>query len=129
MLDELRALGVSERGVRTERDGWILVAALSPELLPDWIDRKRSALADPEFRQLYLACDAAWDWDPADPRLRKLAGQVVAWTVRHEPGQSPTRMPPALELMSSQVADSSPAWRRMGELGRELLQARGSPAG
>jgi DNA-binding transcriptional MerR regulator len=57
MLDELRALGVSERGIRTERDGWILVAALSPELVPGWVGHKRSALADPEFRQLYLACD------------------------------------------------------------------------
>src|SRR5262249_31793676 len=30
-LERLRALGVSRRGVRTERDGWILMQATSPE--------------------------------------------------------------------------------------------------
>jgi DNA-binding transcriptional MerR regulator len=126
MLDDLRALGVSERGVRTERDGWILVAALSPELIPGWIDRKRSALADPEFRQLYLACDEAFDWDPADPRLEKLAAWIVAWSARHPPdgdsGPPQHGMPPAVALLSSQAASASPAWQRIGQLGRELLK-------
>lgn len=128
MLDELRALGVSERGVRTERDGWILVAALSPELIRSWAGRKRAALADPEFRQLYLACDEAFDWDPDDPRLEKLAGWIAGWSARHgsddHHDQSPADVPPAVALLSSQVASASPAWRRIGALGREQLQAQ-----
>lgn len=126
MLDDLRALGVSERGVRTERDGWILVAALSPELIPGWVGRKRAALADPEFRQLYLACDEAFDWDPADPRLEKLAGWIAAWSARHPPdgdsGPPPDGMPPAVALLSSHAGSSSAAWQRIGALGRERLK-------
>jgi DNA-binding transcriptional MerR regulator len=133
MLDQLRALGVSERGVRTERDGWILVAALSPELIPGWVGHKRAALADPEFQQLYVACDEAFDWDPADPRLEKLAGWIVDWSARHpsdgDPGQAPADVPPAVALLSSQVAGASPAWRRIGALGREQLTAQGDSAG
>ncbi|HEX9355310.1 MAG TPA: MerR family transcriptional regulator, partial [Streptosporangiaceae bacterium] len=37
ILDCLRAMGVRERTVQIERDGWILVAALSPELAPEWV--------------------------------------------------------------------------------------------
>ena len=62
-------MGVSERTVQIERDGWILVAALSPELVPEWVQVKRAALDDPEFRRIYVLGDQAFDWDPADPRL------------------------------------------------------------
>ena len=48
MLDELRRVGVSERTVQLERDGWILVAALSPEVIPEWVGVKPAALDDPE---------------------------------------------------------------------------------
>ena len=34
MLSALREMGVSEQGVQIERDGWILLAALSPEVVP-----------------------------------------------------------------------------------------------
>jgi DNA-binding transcriptional MerR regulator len=127
LLGQLRALGVSERGVRTERDGWILVAALSPDLLPDWVSQKRSAMADPEFRRLYLACDEAFGWDPDDPRLEKLAGWVVTWTARNEPGgtQAPAEIPAAVTLVTSDAASSSPAWQRLSELAREQLQSPG----
>jgi len=128
LLGQLRALGVSERSVQTERDGWILVAALSPELIPGWVSQKRSALADPEFQRLYLACDEASGWDPDDPRLEKLADWVVTWTVRHEPvaGQAPADVPAAVTLITSDAATSSPAWRRLTELARGRLP---SPAG
>jgi len=128
LLGQLRALGVSERAVRTERDGWILVAALSPELIPGWVSQKRSALADPEFRRLYLAVDEAFGWDPADPRLEKLADWVVTWTVRHQlaGGQAPAGIPAAVTLVTSDAATSSPAWRRLTELARDRLPG---PAG
>jgi len=118
LLGQLRALGVSERAVRTERDGWILVAALSPALIADWVGQKRSALADPEFQRLYLMCDEAFGWDPADPRLGKLAAWIVSWSARHETGrrQAPADIPPAVTLVTSDVASSSPAWQRLVEL-------------
>jgi hypothetical protein len=45
ILDELRRIGVSERTVQIERDGWILVVALSPEVIPEWVSVKRAAVA------------------------------------------------------------------------------------
>lgn len=53
-LDRLRALGVDERIVRVERDGWIPLAALSPERVPEWMARKRERIADPQLLGFYL---------------------------------------------------------------------------
>jgi DNA-binding transcriptional MerR regulator len=121
IVDQLREIGVSERAVRIERDAWIIVAALSPELVPSWADEKLAALADPELQRLYLAVDEAQDWDPDDPRLAKLAAEMVAWQSRF--GQRRVRFPadvaadPAiLTLMSEHVAGEFPVWRRLGEL-------------
>ena len=50
LLDDLRALGVSERTVTIERDGWILSLAISPGSARHWVEQKRTALADPAFR-------------------------------------------------------------------------------
>ncbi|MFC9471826.1 hypothetical protein ACFTS5_06495 [Nocardia sp. NPDC056952] len=47
-LDQLRALGVDERIVQVERDGWIPLVARSPERVPGWITRKRKQIADPQ---------------------------------------------------------------------------------
>jgi hypothetical protein len=38
----------------------------------------RSALADAGFQWLYLACDQAFDWSPADPRLESL---LTPWSL------------------------------------------------
>jgi DNA-binding transcriptional MerR regulator len=120
ILDEMRAMGVSERSVQIERDAWILVTALSPEVIPGWVDQKRAALADPDFRRLYLAADEARDWDPEDPRLDALAAWMAEWVANNRP-ESATEardgggdISAAVGLMTAQVADASPAWRRLG---------------
>jgi DNA-binding transcriptional MerR regulator len=105
ILDRPRALGTSERMVRIERDVWIMVAALSPQSLPEWIAAKNAAFADPEFQRLYLACDKALDWDPDDPRLTDLAAAMAAWDARQP---APAKVQPGtLTLMYSHVAGSS----------------------
>jgi DNA-binding transcriptional MerR regulator len=119
ILDQLRGIGVSERTVRLERDGWILMVALSPESVQRWAQEKAAALTDPEFRRLYLVCDEALGWDPADPRLSELARRLASWHARHgpagsEPGRDPAN-PVAVALLSSHVATRSPAWRRLGD--------------
>jgi len=121
VVDELRTLGASERAIKMERDGWILIAASAPDLARQWADRKLAELADPEFRQIYLACDEAFGWDPADPRLQALARQMAGWSARHSPETEPPppELPPAAVLMSAQLAGLSPAWRRLTELSRE----------
>ena len=91
ILDELRAMGVRERTVQIERDGWILVAALSPDLVPEWVSTKRAALDDPEFRRIYVLGDQALDWDPADPRIADLADAMADWASAQPPGHLPRR--------------------------------------
>lgn len=134
ILDQLRALGVSEQTVQIERDAWILLVALSPELVPEWVSEKRSALTDSEFRRLYLACDEAFGWDPADPRLAKLAEAMVAWAAQRDRdrGQPPPERtagnPAAVTLISSHIASTSPSWAWLNELSQDqLLQTRRDP--
>jgi DNA-binding transcriptional MerR regulator len=130
-LDQLRALGVSPRAVRLERDGWILLVAGSPRLATELLGQKRKDLQDSEFRQIYLAYDQSFDWDPADPRLEEIANAVVSF-VRHRPAkpmveptptteQDPTAI--AIALLSSVTANSSPSWDRLTELCASKLQA------
>jgi DNA-binding transcriptional MerR regulator len=53
-LDRLRQLGVSDRVVEGERDGWILVVARWPERLHDIMAAKHAQLEDPLLVRLYL---------------------------------------------------------------------------
>jgi DNA-binding transcriptional MerR regulator len=127
LLDELRRVGVSQRAVDMERDGWILLAARSPGQAAELAKGKRSDLADPEFRRLYLACDQAFDWDPADPRLEEVADAMVAFAARHRPDPDPDRGtlddPVAVDLLSSPPGGSSPAWERLLQLTSDRSRA------
>jgi len=71
LLDYMRSLGVSERVMTLERDGWTLLMARVPEQVAQRAADKKAALADPDFRQLYVAWDQAHDWDP---RARRRQG-------------------------------------------------------
>jgi DNA-binding transcriptional MerR regulator len=127
ILDQLREMGVSERAVRVERDAWIIVAALSPEQIPPWAQQKLAALADPELRRLYLAVDEAQDWEPDDPRLAKLADDMIAWQARfgRDRDQAPADEvadPAVVTLMSEHVAGEFPVWQRLAELAAEHAQ-------
>lgn len=53
-LNQLRAFGVDERIVAVERDGWIPLAARSPERIPEWVARKQHQLTDPHVLDFYL---------------------------------------------------------------------------
>ncbi|KOT30993.1 MerR family transcriptional regulator [Streptomyces rimosus subsp. rimosus] len=114
ILDRQRAFGVSERMVRIERDSWIMLVALAPESVPEWVAAKEKALADPDFRRLYLTCDEAMDWEADDPRLPGLAAAMAAWKARQPPHELPG--PGTLALMDANATAASPAWRRLEEL-------------
>jgi DNA-binding transcriptional MerR regulator len=125
MLDELRRIGVTERTVQLERDGWILLAALSPEVIPEWVGVKRAALDDPEFRRIYLLGDQALDWDPADPRVAELADAMAVWAASSRPDTSPSETPAgvaAVALLTSSVTGSSPSWQRLNDLAQKRLE-------
>ena len=126
LLDELRRIGVSQRAVDQERDGWILLTARSPGQAAGLAEDKRSALADPEFRRLYLACDQAFNWDPADPRLEEVADGMMAYAARHRadrPDGATLDDPVAMDLLSSQPGGTSPAWQRLLQLTSDRSQA------
>lgn len=114
ILDDLRARGHSDRLLRIERDTWIMLYALAPDNFPHWLEAKRTAMADPDFRRLYLTLDRALTWDPSDPRLHELATEIRAYEKSHEPGSASSAGNVTLILFH--VAASSPAWRRLAAL-------------
>jgi DNA-binding transcriptional MerR regulator len=127
-LDRLHELGVSQRGVQLERDIWILLQSVSPKEAAVWIADKRDALGDPEFRALYLECDAAFDWSPDDPRLYGLAERAGRWIAnrrgRFEGGAWPAPAPAIAGLVAASAGASSPAWDRLAAIARERPTGR-----
>lgn len=129
-LEELRAAGVSERGVLMERDGWVMLAAAYPEMAPRWIAHKRADLDDPEYREFYVAYDQAHDWKVDDPRLEALADTMAdrfrrqlaaAGDQADELRMEKVLSPEEQKLFSTYVNDYSPAWVRLTEMvGRRL---------
>jgi DNA-binding transcriptional MerR regulator len=73
-LDRLREIGVSERMVEAERDGWILVAARWSDHIPEVIRSKLAELDDPRMVRLYRVLSEIFEGDAADdPRLEEAA--------------------------------------------------------
>lgn len=131
-LDLLRGLGISESTVAMERDGWVLVAARSPEQIVPWIEAKRALFAEPTFAAMYLAFDSARNWDPEDLRLLEVAETMLKGLAEvmgnvHPEVAEANRVNlddgALVSLLDAQVIASSPAWLRLGE----LLQASGWP--
>jgi DNA-binding transcriptional MerR regulator len=120
VLDRMRGLGVSERTVRLERDARILIQALDPCAMPQWIQDKNARFDDPEKTRLYLACDQAVDWDPHDPRVDELIDALDAWQIEHEGDLSQ----PGLPLVDSLIAEASPAWQRALDVLTDRAQRR-----
>ncbi|MGR4878139.1 MerR family transcriptional regulator [Streptomyces sp. LARHCF249] len=110
ILNRMRSLGVSERRVLLERDSWILMQALNPQVMPQRIRDKNAGFDDPETTRLYLACDQSVDWDPYDPRLDRLIDDLDAWEIKHERDSSRGEY---LKLVSSRISEASPAWQRI----------------
>ncbi|MEV1011034.1 MerR family transcriptional regulator [Streptomyces sp. NPDC049881] len=80
-LGRLRALGVDERIVRVERDGWVPLAAHAPGRVPEWTARKCEQLADPRFTDFYRALGRALDRGDDAP-LAELADGLAASLTR-----------------------------------------------
>lgn len=126
-LDRLRALGVDERIVRAERDGWIPLVAHSPQQVPAWLARKREQLADPRFTDFYLGLSRALNRADDDPRLVDLADELADRLTRIADEQGgdyvdDTDLPPPLvRLMDDLAFRTVPPARRL----IELLEERG----
>ncbi|MFC7562048.1 MerR family transcriptional regulator [Actinomadura namibiensis] len=123
-LDRLRALGIDEPIVRAERDGWILLAARSPERVPEWIARKREQLADPRLLDFYRVLGQALERTD-DPRLVELADELAVYFTRMADERGEDYVDdidieaPLVRLMDALAFDTVPPGRRLIELLRE----------
>lgn len=125
ILNRMRGLGVSERRVRLERDAWILMQALDPQVMTQRVREKNAGFDDPETTRLYLACDQAVDWDADDPRLARLIDDLDAWEIAHEGDGDRAGY---VKLVSARISEASPAWQRIVDaLAHRAKQRR--PAG
>jgi DNA-binding transcriptional MerR regulator len=118
-LEHLHELGVSQRAVQMERDGWILLQSVAPKQAAIWFADKRDAIGDPEFCAIYLDYDAAFDWSPDDPRLPVLVDRTQRW-LANRPGSTEDAEQPVLDPVIAQLVatspGASPAWDRLTEI-------------
>jgi DNA-binding transcriptional MerR regulator len=119
-LEQLRALGVSQRTVDLERDIWVLLQAVAPDAAELWSADKLDALGDAEFRALYLEYDQAFDWPATDPRLNSLAGRSRQWMAKRyghsHNGVKIDRHPGIAQLIANSFWGASSAWRQLSRI-------------
>jgi DNA-binding transcriptional MerR regulator len=68
-LDRLRGLGIDERYIEMERDGWIMVAAQTSDSIESMMAKKHQDLDDPDMVLFYQLISEALDWSVDDPRV------------------------------------------------------------
>lgn len=128
----LRELGVSERTLAMERDTWVLVQVLYPDLVVPWLQSQTAMLDEPSYRDLYLLTDQAFDWTPEDPRIEEVAQRTLAY-VRTVAASVPEPADPghweadttAARLVVNYRRDASPGWRRLMKRVEELVEDAG----
>jgi len=121
---------VPERVIEGERDGWILVAAHSPDRMPRWMALKREQLEDPEVVELYQRLGEVIDWQPDDPRLPEFADPLAASISKaddwEEYDSDDVMAVELVELVDSFFVDAVPVARRLP--GHTVLRIVGSKA-
>lgn len=124
-LDRLRALGVDERIVRVERDGWIPLAARAPDRVPELVARKLQQLADPQLVDFYRTLGRALDGTAGDARLVELADELATYLTHLADEQGDHYVgaadldPSLTDLMDALAFDTAPPARRLIELLKE----------
>jgi DNA-binding transcriptional MerR regulator len=126
-LDRLRQIGVSERLVEGERDGWILVAARWPDRIREWIPGKLAELDNPQLVRLYRVLSEILESDTGDddPRLEEAADIMAdlaeqAYTSGHDLGDLAHDDLP-FDLLDALAVESDPRAERL----LDLMRARG----
>ncbi len=123
-LDALRALGVSERMVTSERDAWILVAARWPDKVRTWMPAKMAELEDPRVIHLYQVLTKLFETDEPDEALMaEVADLMAAMFEEAEAARSPelaeVQGDISYDLLDALAAEMDPRTERMVELMRE----------
>lgn len=121
-LDMLRAAGVSEAMVESERDSWILIAAQWPEKMPAWMADKREQFNDPRIRKFYQLLDPP-NMTTDDPRLPEAADLLVEiaeeWSTQQQSDELDE--PAFANLLDSFAEQYAPVTDRL----QQLLNERG----
>lgn len=126
LIEDLRALGLPERMVGFERDGWVMWSAAEPDQVNEWAALKRERLKDEGMRESYRALVRIVDLDADDPELEKIADWFVEQV--HLESQDLDLYKVAadnrttMELIGSHTARFSPALARLHELIQERLR-------
>jgi DNA-binding transcriptional MerR regulator len=129
-LDRLREIGVSQRIVDAERDGWILLAARWPDRVSEWMPAKFAQLEDPRLLRLYRILSELLDSDTVDdPRLVEAADIMAtlaeeAYTAGETGYDEMASDDLPFDLMDALAVETDPRARRMMELMRERGWAR-----
>jgi DNA-binding transcriptional MerR regulator len=125
-LDRLRQIGVSERMVEAERDGWILVTAHSPEGIREIMPAKHAQLDDPQLVRLYRVLSELLesDADDDDPRLKEAADIMAglleqAYTSSEAAHDEAHDDDLAFGLLDALAVETDPRAQRMLDLMRE----------
>lgn len=122
-LDRLRELGVSERMVEAERDGWILVAARWPDRIPEVITAKFAQLEDPRLVRLYMVLSEVLETG-VDSRLEE-AADIMAGLLEQADAAGELNFGDgvqddlAFDLLDALAVESDPGTERMLELMRK----------
>ena len=124
-LDRLRELGVSDRMIEGERDGWILVAARWPDRIREWMPEKFAELEDPLVVRLYRVLGDVLEADSDDPILEEAADLMVEiieqasarGDLDHQDEAFDDQ--PFIEMLDALVVESAPQGERLLELMRE----------
>lgn len=131
MHARMRELGVSERTIAMEREAWILIQVLFPDVVLPWIRSQTGLFDDPAYAELYLLTDQAFDWASDDPRIEAAAQRTIGWIRATYASIQPSEAadwgtdPTAYRLIAGYRRDASPGWRRLMDRVEELAAAEG----
>jgi DNA-binding transcriptional MerR regulator len=123
-LNRLREIGVSERIVEGERDGWILLAARWPDRVREMMPGELAQLDDPQVVRLYRVLSELLESDAGedDPRLEEAADMMAALAERaYASGEMDDMGHDDLtfDLLDAFALESDPRAQRMMDLMRE----------
>ncbi len=124
-LDRLRQIGVSERLVEAEREGWILAAASWPGHLAEIMPSKHAQLENPRLVRLYQLASELIDSNANDdPRLEEIADIMASEAAQaHANGEmniaTTAHDELAFDLLDALAIESEPRIQRLQDLLRE----------
>lgn len=132
LLDRMPGLGFTADDVTTAREGLILVRALMPEGLDDYLFQIEHGLDDPQHVAIIKLTWSAGNWDPDDPRIEELAEEVASHFLA-DPSLLPTLTglqnrddgKTRYELLTHHGEDERPGWTRLTALIEKKMRAAG----